>query len=288
MKVRTKRKIWYGVGACAVIGAGTVGGAMADAQSAATIHRAGASRCSTHILIAQHGEHDRESGEAGESENLARLPPLLAFATRIALLRGHLLVGDELVKQQQWNAALPHFLHPGEEIYGNIKDVLGEYNVPPFEAALKRLSDVVKAKRGGSEYTNAFNSVNGALAAADAGLKAKQDDWPGFVVEAAVEALKVATGEYQQAIVGGRIAKPVEYQDARGFIWQADAMIESVAADLQKKDAAALAALRAGLADLKKAFPSAMPPRVPVKDAAAVLGEVSRIELTAGKLMSAQ
>jgi hypothetical protein len=285
VKAQTKRKIWFGVGACAVIGAGTAAGAMTDARPAATIHRAGAGRASTHVLIAQHGEHDREAGEAGEAENLARLPPSLAFASRIALLRGHLLVGDELVKQQQWNAALPHFLHPGEEIYGDIKDVLGEYNVPPFDAALKRLSDVVKAKRGGSEYTNAFAGVNGALAAADAGLKAKQDDWPGFVVETAVEALKVAAGEYQQAIVQGRIAKPVEYQDARGFIWQADAMIESVAAGLQKKDAASLASLWAGLAELKKAFPSAMPPRVPVKDAAAVLGDVSRIELAAGKLM---
>lgn len=285
VKAQTKRKIWFGVGACAVIGAGTAAGALAGVEAAAAIRSANASRPSTHILVAQKGEHDREAGEAGESENLARLPPSLAFATRIALLRGHLLVGDELVKQQQWNAALPHFLHPGEEIYGDIKDELGNYNVPPFDAALKRLSDVVKAKRGGSEYTNAFESVNGALAAADAGLKAKQDDWPGFVIEAAVEALKVAAGEYQQAIVQGRIVKPVEYQDARGFVWQANGMVESVAADLQKKDTAALVALRAGLAELKKAFPSAMPPGVPVKDAAAVLGDVSRIELTAGKLM---
>ena len=39
------------------------------------------------------------------------------------------------------------------------------------------------------------------------------------------------------------------------------------------------------LAELKKAFPSAMPPRVPVKDHAAVLVDVARIELAAGKLM---
>jgi hypothetical protein len=285
MKAETKRKIWFGVGAFVVIGTGTAGGAIVDAQPAATIHPASASRSSAPVLIAQHREHDREPGEGGETKNLAKLPRSLAFAARIALLRGHLLVGDELIKQQQWNAALPHFLHPGEEIYGDIKDELGEYNVPPFDAALKALSDVVKAKKGGNDYTNAVKSVNDALAAADAGLKAKQENWPGFVVEAAVEALKIATGEYRQAIVQGRIVKPVEYQDARGFVWQASGMIESVAADLQKKDAAALQGLRAGLAELKKAFPSAMPPKVPVKDTAAVLGDVARIELTAGKLM---
>jgi hypothetical protein len=56
-------------------------------------------------------------------------------------------------------------------------------------------------------------------------MKEKQSNWPGFVVEAAVEALKAAASEYEAAIVGGRIAKPVEYQDARGFIWQAERMI---------------------------------------------------------------
>jgi hypothetical protein len=205
---------------------------------------------------------------------------------RIALIRGHLLVGDELVKQQQWNAALPHFLHPGEEIYGDIKEELADYKVPPFDAALKSLADAVKAKKGGNDYTKALKAVNDALVAADAGMKAKQQaNWPGFVVETAVETLKTATSEYQQAFVGGRIAKPVEYQDARGFIWQGDRMIESVAADLQKKDAAALSGVRAGLAELKKAFPSAIPPKTPVKDHAAVLGDVARIELAAGKLM---
>ena len=233
--------------------------------------------------MAPHAGHD--AGEGGESQGLANLPPDLAFAARVTLLRGHLLVGDELVRQQQWNAALPHFLHPTEEIYGDIKDQLAEYRVPPFDAALKTLSDVVKAKKGGADYAKALKAVNDALAAADAGMKAKQANWPGFVVEAAVEALKAATGEYQQAVVGNRIAKPVEYQDARGFILQADRMIESVAPDLQQKDPAALGQVRAGLVELKKVFPSPMPPRTPVKDYGGVLAEVSKIELAAGKLM---
>jgi hypothetical protein len=194
-------------------------------------------------------------------------------------------VGDELVKQQQWNAALPHFLHPGEEIYADIREQLTQYQVPPFENALKTLAGAVKAKNGGADYAKAFKSVNDALAAADAGMKAKQADWAAFVVGAAVETVKTAAGEYQQAIVGGRIAKPVEYQDARGFIFHAERLIESVASDLEKKDAAALRAVRAGFAELKKAFPAPMPPRAPVKEHGALLADVSRIELAAGRLM---
>jgi hypothetical protein len=105
------------------------------------------------------------------------------------------------------------------------------------------------------------------------------------VVSTAVESLKTAAGEYQQAIVGGRIGKPVEYQDARGFILQAERMIDGVAPDLEKKDAVALRGVRGGFAELKKAFPSPLPPRAPVKDHGAMLSDVSRIELAAGRLM---
>lgn len=295
--MKTKRKVWLGIGAFVVAGAGASAvGPPAAAQTGLALsappgpptETATPLASSGRLVVAQHAGHPQgggEAGEGGEAGGLAGLPPALAFAARIALLRGHLLVGDELVGQQQWNAALPHFLHPTEEIYGDIKDQLADYKVPPFDASLAALAAVVKARKGGSDYAKALEPVNDALAAADAGMKAKQDDWPGFVLEAAVEALKSAAGEYQNAIVGGRIAKPVEYQDARGFIWQADRMIEGVAPGLQKKDAAALGQIRAGLAELKKAFPSPLPPRTPVKDAGAVLADVSRIELAAGKLM---
>jgi hypothetical protein len=116
-------------------------------------------------------------------------------------------------------------------------------------------------------------------------LKEKQKNWQGFSVEAALELLKSSTGEYEEAVVKGRIAKPVEYQDARGFVLQAEKMIESVSADLEKKDAQALKHVRDALADLKKTFPTAMPPKTPVKDHGAVLSDVSRIELAAGRLM---
>jgi hypothetical protein len=250
--MKAKRKIWIGVGAFVVAGAGAAGAAGPLVAPTPVLSRLPGVPTETaipmtagRIVVAQHAAHGQDAGEGGESKGLADLPPDLGFAARVALLRGHLLVGDELARPQQWNAALPHFLHPGEEIYGDIKGQLARYQVPPFDGALKALADVVKAKKGGNDYAKALKSVNDALAAADAGVKATQDNWPGFTVEAAVEALKAAAGEYQQAIVGGKIAKPVEYQDARGFVLQAERMIESVAPELQKKDAKALADVQA-------------------------------------------
>jgi hypothetical protein len=291
--MKTKAKIWVGVGAFVVAGTGAIGGTPAVETSSINGLRAPSGLATDTAIprarpdsrvFAQHADHNKEAGEGGEGKTLANLPPDLAFAVRIALLRGHLSVGDELVKQKQWNAALPHFMHPIEELYDDIRGPLADSKLPPFDAALKALADVVKAKKS-SDYDKKFKAVSDPLAAVDAGMKEKQTDWPGFVAEAAIESIKTAAGEYENALVGGRIAKPVEYQDARGFIWQATRMIDSVAGELQNKDAASLSEVRAGLAELKKIFPAAMPPRMPVKDHAALLAIIARVELAAGKLM---
>ncbi len=302
-------KIWVGVGAFVVAGASAataVGAAPAFSGSATGVHgqparaidgavQPGSQAAGMQLAAMRHGGEAGEAGEkgsekaggeeGGEGGAAAKLPPDLSFAVKIAELRGHLTIGNQLVKEGQWTAAMPHFMHPTEEIYGEIRGELKTYKVPPFETALKVLANVVKTKKGGEAYANALKTVNDALAAADAGLKAKQSDWTSFTLETAVELAKAAAGEYEEAIVDGRIGKPVEYQDARGFIWHAEAMIESVAPALEKKDAESLKKVRAAFADLKKAFPTAMPPQKPVVDYGGVLSDVSRIELAAGRLM---
>ncbi len=305
--MKSKTKIWLGVGAFVVAG---VSGANGESPAAPQLHANDVSgialtrALSTDLSSAkkrqggeggEHGEHGAkakkkqggeggEGGEEGGAKGAAKLPPDLDFALRIAQMRGHLLVGDELVKQGQWAAALPHFLHPGEELYGPIRGRLKDYNTPQFATALKLLATTVKQKKGGEDYAAAWKGVEDALAAADAGVKAKQVS-DGFAVETALELLKSATGEYRQALGKGRITKPVEYQDSRGFVWQAEKMVESLGSALEKKDADALKHVRDGFAELKEAWPAAMPPKTPVKDYAAVLGDVSRIEFSIGKLM---
>jgi hypothetical protein len=304
--MKSKTKIWLGVGAFVVAGANAAGTANAETPalraretvsevalarvlssstdlSAAKKHRHGGEGGEGAAKKKQGGEGG-EGGEEGGAKGAAQLPPDLDFALKIAQIRGHLLVGDELVKAGEWAAALPHFLHPSEELYGPIRARLKDYDTPQFATALKLLATTVKQKKGGDDYAKARKGVEDALAAADAGIKAKQAG-DGFVVETALELLKSASHEYEQAIVKTRIAKPVEYQDARGFVWQAEKMIEAAAPALEKKDADALQHVRAGFAELKKAWPTAMAPKAPAKTYPAVLSDVSRIELSVGKLM---
>jgi len=74
------------------------------------------------------------------SEKSAEVSGDLAFGRFIALIRGHLLAGDELVKRRDWSEAYPHFNFPTEEIYGVIRDELHAYKTPPFDGDLKALA----------------------------------------------------------------------------------------------------------------------------------------------------
>jgi hypothetical protein len=285
MAMKSTSKIWLGVG---LFVTGAAAAASQPAAAPKTTHDPKQSSAHPQWILAQHhapaaGEGG-EGGEGGEAGVAADLPPDFQFALTLALIRGHLLVGDELVKAGQWDAALPHFLHPTEELYDGIKDKVANYNTPPFADALTKLAGVVKAKRS-ADYPAAVAAVATALAAGDAGLKTRQADWPSFVVATAIMALKSAVGEYSGAIVKGRIAKPVEYQDSRGFVWQAERMVESVAPELERKNPGGLKDVRAGFAQLKKIWPSPTPPKTPVRSAGAMAAEISAVESAAGKLM---
>jgi len=213
----------------------------------------------------------------------AALPPDVAFGRFIALIRGHLMTGDELVRQREWDAAQPHFMFPLEEIYGVIREDLRTYKTPPFDGALKALARTVGG-RNAKQYPKARAKVEEALTAADAELKTRQPNWPRFVLETAIAVLKTAPDEYEDAIAKDRIAHPIGYQTARGFILQADRMIESVAGDFAGDNAVPLADIRAGFTQLKQAFANVKAPKQPAIDYLAVLGIVSKIELAAGKL----
>jgi hypothetical protein len=212
------------------------------------------------------------------------LPQDLAFARFIALIRGHLLTGDELVSQRQWDAASPHVSFPREEIYGIIREDLRRYKTPPFDDALKALARAVKA-RNAVQYAKARKRVEDALAAADAGLKVKVPNWPRFVVAVAIEVLKTAPDEYDDAVAKGRIVHPIGYQTARGFVLQAERMLESVAGELAGNNAAALDDIRAGFAQLKQALINVNAPKQAMIDQITMLDTVSRIERAARPVM---
>ena len=164
------------------------------------------------------------------------------------MIRGHLLVGDELIEAGRWADALPHFLHPEEEIYASIRDQLKTFNIAPFQVALKALSQTVKAKNK-EAYTRARAALDERLAAAETAVKAKEENGTYFVLETALEVLQQAADEYAEAVEKGRIANVVEYQDARGFVMEVDRLVGTVMPAATAKNADAAKAVQASLND---------------------------------------
>ena len=226
-----------------------------------------------------------ESGEgsAGKANADARLEPTVRFYRDIQLVRGHILVGNELVSAGLWADALPHFLHPVEELYDGLATPLKVRNSKPFLQQLKALAQTVKAKNK-SAYDAALLALNAKLDLIDAGLKTEKADWMPFAVDTALETMRSAIGEYTESIEGGHFAKAVEYQDSRGFVLQADLLLASVTPALTAKDPGIAAKMRAGMDTLKRAWPSPVPPAAVIDDASKVAANISKLELALGNI----
>lgn len=220
-------------------------------------------------------------GGGAQAQN--ELAPDVAFGRQIAFIRAHIATSDELVQKRDWGLAHRHFMFPIEEVYGAIKLDLRTYKTPPFDAALKTLARTVKA-RNAKQYPQALQKVQAAFAAADTGLKARQPNWPSFVLKVAVAMLAATPDEYDDAIVDGRIARPISYQVARSYVLEAERMIDGVAGELSTKNPDALREIRDNLAQLKQTFAALNAPKQPLQDLAAVAEHVAKIEAAAAKL----
>lgn len=209
------------------------------------------------------------------------VPPDVAFGRSIAMIRADLATGDELVKRRDWNTAYRHVMFPLEEVYGIIRDDVRTYKTPAFDGALKSLARVVKA-RNAKQYPGALQKVERALAAADAGLGARQPNKQIFVMQVATALLQTAPDEYDNAAVNGRIVRPISYQMARGYILQADRMFESVSPDLANADA--VRQIRDTFTPLKQAFGDVNAPKQAPLDPEALVDHVRRIAVVTAAL----
>jgi hypothetical protein len=271
------RKLWVGIGAATIAGASFAAGTAAQDPA----HKG---HSPAQVPGAEQGAAMKTPTEGGEAYLTDGGPrdTRIRFYRDIALMRGHLLVGQQLIELGLWDEALPHFLHPTEELYGAMEKYIKLHDIKPFSRELQALAQTVKAKRKGA-YEQALKVVDQRLDGALAVARRFMTPLRSFTARTAAEVLKVALSEYETSMEGGRFVKPVEYQDSRGFVWQAERMIDSAATELQKADAEALARIRSALAQLKAAWPAPMPPPAPLLEPGRMSALISDIELHASR-----
>ncbi len=268
------RKIWIGIGAATIVATGaTVPAAAQHAHSSQEVKKRPAAETpgkSATATPAEGGESYLTDG--GPSDTRIR------FYRDVELVRGHLAVGQELVGLGQWDEALPHFLHPTEELYDGLEKYIKLHNIQPFKRELLALAQAVKAQKQGA-YEQALKVLDPKLDAAIAAVRRFMNPPAGYMMKTAAELLKVAQSEYATSIENGRFVKPVEYQDGRGFMLRAEKLITAAAPLVKKADPEALARVEKQFTALKKAWPAAIPPDAPLIEAGALSALVSDVEL---------
>lgn len=267
---RLAQKVWIGIGVAALTSAGAAPAAAQHGHHGAK-SKAPVSADSGALAKPQSGEAYLTDG--GPKDTRIRI------YRDIALMRGHLIVGGELVEQGRWDEALPHFLHPTEELYGAMERYIKLHKVTPFDRQLKQLAQSVKA-RNKAAHAQAAKVVDERLDDAMTVFKRFMRGAPftSFTARTSVEVLKVAASEYEASIENGKFTKPVEYQDSRGFVLHVEQLLAKHASEFDSLDASTFADLRRLLSGLKTTWPTAVPPATPLTPPAEVSATVDAFE----------
>lgn len=209
------------------------------------------------------------------------------YMTKLGLMKGHLIVAQELLDLNQPKQAEPHIGHPVEEIYVDVEDQLNQRKVKEFKTTLVNLQDLVKSNPKDSKvktnFTTSMQSVDRAIAA----LPETQRTQPSFVLQVINGLLDSANSEYGAAVADGKITAAIEYQDSRGFVLYADELYKSISSQVAKDQPEADKAIQASMAQLKKTWPSVIPAAKPVNTPEEVTKQVKAIESASQKVIDA-
>lgn len=182
------------------------------------------------------------------------------FMTALGLMKGHLMVGKELLDQKLAEQAEPHMAHPIEEIYGDIETELSERNIDDFKPELNQLHDVVATAPDAAEIPAQYEQVMGSIDNAIAALPAEKLQSPKFVLDSINGLLAAANEEYAAGILDGKVVEIIEYQDSRGFVNNVDLMYQTIATKMQQQSPDLHQTIASSIEELKKAWPSATAP----------------------------
>src|SRR5262245_7272216 len=103
---RLTRKFWVGIGAAAIVGAAA--NVPVAAQHSHKAPEAGKGQDASQPSAPSATATPAEGGEAYLTDGGPK-DPRVRFYRDVELVRGHLLVGHELISLGLWDEALPHF-----------------------------------------------------------------------------------------------------------------------------------------------------------------------------------
>ncbi len=199
------------------------------------------------------------------------------YMVKLGLMKGHLLVAKELLNMKRSNEALPHVGHPIEELYVTVADQFKERGVTDFKSTLDEVKDFIKNKPNAPQLMAKFDAGMASVDRAIAAIPQAERQSPKFIPKVISGLVDTANAEYGGAISGNKIEE-IDYQDARGFVAYADMLYKDIASPWQKANTKQPQQLSAALQDLRKTWPSVLPPSKPVYTADEVAAKTKAID----------
>ena len=200
---------------------------------------------------------------------------------KLGLLQGHLMVGRELIEANQPRLALPHFGHPVRELYDDIAPELKRRGVTGFDGELIALEALAAGKPRDPATAAKLDGVLRIIAAVRATVPSGLLDNERFMLGVLGEVAAIASEDYSEAIEGGRIEKPVEYHDSRGYLSYADVELRRLEGRPDLRGSPRLIAARARLEEMRAIVGSLIPPERPTRSVAAFKAIVSQLKQAA-------
>lgn len=208
------------------------------------------------------------------------------YMSKLGLMRGHMLVADELLAQQKPKEAEPHIGHPVEEIYVDVEDQLNERQVKEFKTSLISLQDLVKSSPKNPQVDKNFDTSMNSIDSAIAALPASQRNSPEFVLQVINELLDATNSEYGAAIANNKVTALIEYQDSRGFVLYANDLYQKISNQMAQAHPQEHQTISTNMAELSKAWSSVNAPTTLVKTPDEVTQLVTTIEQNSQKVIN--
>ena len=210
-------------------------GVLYQPQQSATIIVASSNENTTTMSTDSNATSSMANEKTTTTTTLASIPnaTLVEFVSNIEQIRGHL--DQALINKESGNNTLAqtHTLHPIEEVYSSIEDLLANQDSTlnqTLSAALQNLSSSVTSAilqdfESQIDYVNMVlnNSVQTLVPSSEF------DSNPAFNASVVGRLLHVAAHEYEEAVANGTVKEVVEYQDAQAFIHRAESILSSSA-----------------------------------------------------------
>jgi hypothetical protein len=212
---------------------------------------------------AEHHGHSTnldEGGEGGEGgEGQRAIESELDLLVVLEQMRGHLLIAEELLASNDPSGAEPHVGHPIDELYGAVDAPLQQRQIPGFKSQLEDLRQQVRLNAQPALVQAKLTAARQGIQQAELALAPLRLSSPQAISVARSLAL-VAASEYTAAEAGGQIVETIEYQDARGFLLAAAAVIQGALAQ-PDAERSTLSRAQNTLQAMLRAVPSATPPQ---------------------------